>query len=141
MVENCHCPALPGESLPMPELGDAGSWGLYDGGGRKLCLPGPLPGLGTTQRALPVCFIQTSLAGLPPLFPCAPCPLSPFLLLPAWGGGRKGRRMEVGREGGFHPLVSGIKACWTKSKPFFQGVARLPSSLSPAEGRPHTAES
>lgn len=46
--------------------------------------------------------------------------------------------MEVGREGGFHPLVSGIKAFWTKSRPFFQGVARLPSSLSPAEGRPHT---
>ena len=55
-------------------------------------------------------FYISFLAGFPLLSPCAPCPLSPFLLLPAWGGGRKGREMEVGWEGGIHPLVSGVKA-------------------------------
>lgn len=81
----------------MPELGDVGYWGLYKGGGRSsVCWA--LAWAGHDLEGFAMCFTcQLPWQDFLLLSLCAPCPLSPFLLLPAWGWRQEGERMEVGR--------------------------------------------
>lgn len=134
MVENCHCPALPGESLLMPELGDVGYWGLYEGGGRKLSLLGPCLGWARLRGLCRVFYINF-LGRISSSFPLCSLPSFPISAPPCLGWRQEGERDGGWREEGFHPLVSGVKA-FRQSLSHSSRWDQLPRSPSPAEGRP-----